>query len=120
MMPSALPFAALIVILCWLTQQVAAKPPLSEVLALQSLYNATNGTSWDWRSIIDSGLVWNFTDVEVQNPCAHPLWQGITCDAVGSHVLELILEDYHIRGPLPSDLAHLTELNKLKLGSNFL
>jgi Leucine-rich repeat (LRR) protein len=112
---------ATIVVVVWLGQHVAAKPPVSEVLALQSLYNATNGTSWDWRSSnAEFGLVWNFTDVEEQNPCAHPLWQGITCDAGGSHVLELVLEHYRIRGPLPSDLDQLTELEILNLGYNFL
>ena len=103
----------------------ATKPPLSEVLALQSLYNDTNGTGWDWRSNTSYyGIPWNFSNIDEQDPCAYQQqWQGVTCNVTANgttHVTNITLSFYNMCGSLPSDLNQLTELRILNLGYNYL
>lgn len=61
--------------------------PDSEMLALQSLYNATNGpywTGWDRPGKYRQKERWNFTgfdgagDQDFPNPC-NSSWQGVSC-----------------------------------------
>ena len=79
------------------------KPPIQEVLALHSLYKATDWDNWYWRT---TGKVhWNFTHIAEQNPC-YPIWQGVEC--VDGYITELTLDAYNLRGSLPSQLSNLT------------
>lgn len=72
--------------------------------ALESLYDATNGSDWTE----DSG--W-FSDCE---PCG---WYGIDCDAE-NRVTTIILRDNGLTGFLPTEIAQLDRLELLALGRN--
>lgn len=72
--------------------------------ALESLYDATNGSDWT----DDSG--W-FSDCE---PCG---WSGIGCDAE-NRVTSIILRDNGLTGFLPAEIANLDRLELLGLGRN--
>ena len=61
--------------------------PLSECLALESLYNSTAGPQWFERA------GWLVTTT----PCS---WYGVTCQ--GGHVTTLDLQDNNLTGNLPS------------------
>lgn len=77
--------------------------PLSECLALESLYNSTAGPQWFERA------GWLVTTT----PCS---WYGVTCQ--GGHVTTLDLQDNNLTGNLPSQLADLTDLQRLLLLRN--
>lgn len=56
-----------------------SSPPLQELLALEDLYNQTNGVAWVWPEQYFTGIPWNFTNgVELHDPCLE-VWQGIEC-----------------------------------------
>ena len=73
--------------------------------ALVELYNATDGPNWtnatNWAS-------------------AAPLneWHGVEDTDPGGRVTRLNLEDNNLRGPLPTVLGRLTNLESLSLGTN--
>ena len=77
---------------------------ISQRTALIAVYNATNGQSWinnhNWLS--DKKLV---------------EWHGITTDDSGN-ITELDLSNNRLSGGIPSDLAHLTNLEFLDLSDN--
>ena len=81
-------------------QCVVSKPSLSEMTALQSLYNHTNGNKWHWRpDYLRHGIPWNFTKINEQNPCNQSLpWQGVTCNKNESFITVLNLRYYNLNG----------------------
>jgi Leucine-rich repeat (LRR) protein len=89
--------------------------PDTEIAALQDLYDATNGTFWNWHG---EGTKWNFTEA---NPCVDA-WQGVNCSQVTAdgflHVTELVLYEYNLEGTIPPSIAQLTQLVTLLLRSN--
>jgi Leucine-rich repeat (LRR) protein len=89
--------------------------PDTEITALQDLYDATNGDSWNW---IGTGNQWNFTD---PNPCVDA-WQGVTCSQVPIdgylHVVEVELSGYGLVGYIPMSIAQLTQLGTFRLSYN--
>ena len=72
--------------------------------ALIAFYEATGGPSW-WAN-----YKW-LTDAPLGE------WQGIDVDEEG-RVTEIILESNRLAGPLPPELANLTELQVLRLQDN--
>lgn len=79
--------------------------PLSECQALQALYSSANGAQWYDKS------GWATTNT----PCS---WYGVTCQA--GHVSQLDLRDNNLAGPLPAQLADLSQLRVLNLKRNAL
>jgi Leucine-rich repeat (LRR) protein len=98
-----------------LAQTNAYNVPDTEIAALQDLYDATNGTYWNWHG---EGIKWNFTE---PNPCVDA-WQGVDCSQIPSdgflHVTDLSLNEYGLQGSIPSSMAQLTQLATLRLSSN--
>lgn len=55
--------------------------PVNQTLALQHLYDATNGPNWDYTF---DGDPWNFSQpLELTDPCLG--WDGITCQCNNSN-----------------------------------
>lgn len=77
--------------------------PVAECEALVTLYNDTNGPSWEGSS------GWGVA----ADPCD---WGGVVCD--GGHVTRLWLEENNLVGPLPAELADLSEVVELRLYGN--
>ena len=80
--------------------------PESECNALLALYNGTDGPNWY------SSSGWLQTDT----PCS---WSGVTC-ANGTNVTALSRFTADMSGPIPAELANLTQLQSLILGHNYL
>lgn len=94
--------------------------PPNELDALWSLYNSTDGVNWNWKSTSSAGEKWDFSQTN-PNPCSSN-WQGITCSSNCAtsqcHVTSLQLPQYGLKGPLPSELSSLTDLDILDLAQN--
>ncbi|MEI2692708.1 MAG: hypothetical protein V9H69_24475 [Anaerolineae bacterium] len=74
--------------------------PQQECEALVAFYTSTDGDNW----YNNSGWLHSMT------PCS---WFGVTCDA--GHVSRLEMDQNYLYGPLPPDIANLTELRVLSL-----
>ena len=74
-----------------------------ERLALAEFHDMTGGTSWGNRS------AW-LSDADVGD------WYGVTSE--DGHVVELRLPDNGLAGPLPSEIANLTQLRVVNLSGN--
>lgn len=85
--------------LCGSQSQIAA----AECQALLALYESTNGPNW----LDATGWGANLT------PCS---WQGVGCE--NGHVVELWLGENALDGPIPAELAGLSELRELGLNNN--
>jgi len=75
---------------------------------LQSFYDVLGGTNWNWRSEA-YGAIWSFSESSAANPCAAPLWQGITCGECEPYygeeicsVTSIELPGYNLVGTLES------------------
>jgi hypothetical protein len=84
--------------------------PGAECAALASFYNSTNGAGWT------AGSGW------LVSPAVCDDWLGISCAAAGGvqHVTAIELLSNNLSGPLPADIAALSELHTLNLFDNFL
>lgn len=93
--------------------------PLSEVMALQSIYEAAGGTNWSWKEPYSTyGNPWNFTDTARINPCQDQ-WQGITCEGVQpNHVSVLSLENLNLVGYISTNISALASLRELRVSEN--
>ena len=76
----------------------------SDRAALVALYNATNGSNWtnntNWLSELPLGD-----------------WHGVTLDSEG-RVIQLVLDENNLQGPIPSEIGQLNELENLSLRDN--
>jgi Leucine-rich repeat (LRR) protein len=106
-----------VLFLSHLAQALVYNVPETEIAALQDLYDATNGNSWNWDEA-GTGSKWNFTD---PNPCADA-WQGVNCSQIVSdgfvHVVALDLYAYGLAGSIPASIAQLPQLATLRLSFN--
>jgi Leucine-rich repeat (LRR) protein len=102
---------------------------VNEYVALESLYDSTNGLHWIWQSDeTDYGMPWNFTDSSSEQslygPCVDR-WQGLNCTAISTNpsqcvITSMELPRYFLDGPLPDEIKMLSSLEVLNLTSNFL
>ena len=89
-------------------------PPLSEMSALQNLYDTCGGNTWNWNS--SYGLPWNFDklkgkDEYISNPCL-PEWQGIGCNCVANNQTNPIYSYYSYDDAFePLSLNNVTSAN---------
>jgi len=89
--------------------------PQKEREALIALYNSTNGDNW----IIKSG--WKTSTPHTDGfalPGTENKWYGITCDEGNTMVLRIDLNNNHLAGPIPPELANLTNLQHLYITRN--
>lgn len=77
--------------------------PESECLALQALYNSTNGLGWANNDL------W----LDHRNPCG---WHGVNCS--GGSVYTLDLSDNNLIGTIPPQIGDLKWIMSLKLQDN--
>lgn len=109
-------------LLCVIVQLLSACNVLAlavseiEYLALQSLYNSTNGNDWVWDG---SGAEWNFN--RLQDPCLDR-WEGVTCpngcNPDSCTILGLALPRHNMTGSIPEDIDGLLNLVYLDLSYN--
>ena len=100
--------------------------PINQTLALQHLYDSTNGPEW----VYNGGDPWNFSQpLELTKPCDG--WDGVTCHCVEGiknssvsnitcNIVELSMFWVYLDGTLPSTLNMLQHLSLLNLGFNSL
>ena len=114
-----MPTMILLPLLClFLVVQAFGEFNQSQLHALSSLYNSTNGDSWYWQNETEYGSIWNFSDVNV-NPC-NPRWQGINCTNT-NRIVSVELNAHNLTGALPDDVfVNLTGLVELQLKDNHL
>lgn len=100
-------------------------PPLVDIeyLALQDLFEATNGEYWIWEGPY-FGAHWNFTEIipnQPRNPCAES-WQGLncTCDLTACNIEIIKLQQYNMTGTIPSSIGSFSVIDYLDLYGNFL
>jgi Leucine-rich repeat (LRR) protein len=102
---------------------------VNEYVALETLYDSTNGLYWIWQSDeTDYGMPWNFTDSSSEQslygPCADR-WQGLNCTVISTNpsqcvITSMELPSYFLYGPLPDEIKMLSSLEVLNLASNIL
>jgi hypothetical protein len=96
----------------------------SELQALKSLYDSTDGDNWDWKTPYQVfGNRWEFNHTDI-NPCTED-WQGVKCSVNCTttldqpcYVTELILDNLGLSGTLPGNLSMLATLTSLTISSN--
>lgn len=88
------------------TLPALAAVPDTERQVLIDLYNGTNGSSWTTKTNWLTG-----------DPCANA-WHGIGCDATGTHVRWVRLDDNNLVGTLPASLTALTDLIYVNVAKN--
>ena len=97
---------------------VSINIPKSEMQALYELYNATDGKNWKWinSTVLAAKIKWNFT--ESANPCRDN-WAGLICSNSSSteysHITEIRLANYNLRGTLPASIDSFSKLESLNL-----
>jgi hypothetical protein len=81
----------------------------SQILALELLFNATNGKNWIWKNEVLYGQKWSFASPQ-SDPCDanNKAWQGISCSLSPDicrlqtcEIRTLRLNDYNLDGTLP-------------------
>jgi hypothetical protein len=96
--------------------------PSSQTLALQDLYNQTNGSQWTWKTPQTIyGTIWDFSHSD-PNPCAAQ-WQGISCSSNCSFTPCMItgidLDNYGLNGRLVPSIGNISSLQSLNISNNF-
>jgi hypothetical protein len=98
--------AALLSVLA-LANAAFAAVPNSEYLLLRAIYDGTNGSQWTRKS----GWVENVS----ADVCT---WYGVSCNAAGTNVTQVVLERNNLVGALPLSLAGLPELEAFRVPEN--
>jgi Leucine-rich repeat (LRR) protein len=101
--------------------------PLSQIQALEFLYNSTHGENWKWKNEIPYGVPWSFATPQ-PDPCndQNKVWQGITCSSRPNlcqsklcQIVSLVLYGYGLNGTLPSEFfVELTSLTFLEISGS--
>lgn len=102
--PAAIALAALSLLA--IASPALAAIPASERAALIAIYNKTGGASWANNS--------NWLGA----PGTECSWFGVLCNQSPNFVAILNLPGNNLTGPLPAELAQLTNLQQLYLGGN--
>ena len=100
-LPTALSGIALAGLSAVSTSTMAA-PDQTQIDALRAVYESLNGQEWADKT--------GWVDAQ-SNPCEG--WLGVTCDASGTNVTELVIEGNNAFGSISSAISGLTELQKL-------
>lgn len=88
-----------------ITIDIPQSIPVNEKLALQDLYNNTNGGSWVNQTN------WNTSNFESS-------WYGVTIK--NGHISKLILDSNNLNGNIPESIVNLSFLEELNLKDNHL
>lgn len=119
--------ASLLIVALLLVTMTAAKGEYfsstfqDDIDYLHKLYDATNGTNWEWETpVTNTSAIWNFT-INPVNPCGG--WQGVNCvaaeiDSLEGRVYELILNGYNLAGKIPRGISALSKLSEVVLAQN--
>jgi hypothetical protein len=113
--------------------------PYTEYAALESLFNACNGNSWNWEAREPLYTHWTFPAVRDSSsggeysllqaiPCSYS-WQGVTCKFTSSSnssssalpnctIVGIDLQSKNLQGALPSAIGQFTSIQTLVLASN--
>lgn len=96
----------------------AGHTSLSNINALQDIYNAANGSGWNWGQL--PGMQWVFNSTA--DPCQDD-WQGVQCDGcsydlIPCNITKLSLPNYNMQGSLSPSLCNLLNLTNVTLSSN--
>ena len=126
MTPNCLWLIIIMVLSCWESTFPTCLTPQDEVSALYSLYIATEGSQWQWKTNYTAyGIPWNFTSLEANTPipASDPCqfrWQGIECSSSSypCSITSLALSNYTLIGTLPQALTNLTQLHVFDLSYN--
>jgi Leucine-rich repeat (LRR) protein len=91
--------------------------------ALESLFNATAGSAWQWDKLQPSSTHWHFPS-NLTAPCSDS-WQGLECvrnlnDTSTCEIHTIMLGSYNMQGTIPSVLGNLVNLVALELDGNWL
>lgn len=94
--------------------------PSSQISALNDLYEAMNGSYWQWvQPYHIYGYPWNFSQSNI-NPCLK--WQGILCTSncsfTSCSVTFLTLENMGLYGKLPDTIVNFPNLEVMYLSGN--
>jgi Leucine-rich repeat (LRR) protein len=96
----------------------------SEYNALEILYDATNGPNWCYASGIDPHFAtWTFPSNRSAPCAANYTWQGLTCsydpvDPDTCHIKILFVDEFNLRGQIPSEIVQLSQAEVLVFSSN--
>jgi hypothetical protein len=97
--------------------------PSSQIQALELLFNATKGDQWQWEDEVRNGPKWSFSSPQA-DPCSDKgrVWQGITCSSQPSicklqscEIMSVELNDYNMKGNLPSQFFVLDKVRNIHL-----
>ena len=97
---------------------------MSQAVALELLYNSTQGEHWEWKNEAINGPKWSFSYPQA-DPCndQNQVWQGISCSSPPNickiqscEIISLVLDDYNLNGTLPIEFfIQLTSLRDFKI-----
>lgn len=90
-------------VLCTSAASTAA-PDATQTAALTALYNATKGRDWTNQDNWNSG-----------DACT---WSGVVCDAAGTNVVKLELNNNNLQGSLPAAIGDFPALRELLISDN--
>lgn len=102
-----------------------------EYSALRSFYYSTSGPSWNCDEFDPGWIPWNFSSGE--NPCGPNTWKGVECKyecytcgsngkscEVNNTIILLNIQLCNLRGPIPSEIGVLSNIEGLYLDQNSL
>jgi hypothetical protein len=87
---------------------------------LKDLYDAMNGTNWQWN-VSSAHPPWNFSQpINETNPCDPIHWQRVMCTVQNgtNRVTTLLLSSFGLSGTLPSSVGNLEEISIFDVAIN--